>query len=230
MAGGRGERMRASGVDVPKPLVAVRGVPLVEHNLRRLLACGFTEIAVSVPDDGQVRKFAEDRLAALATAAGATLKILAEATPLGNIGCAAMLRGEGNVLAVYADNLTALDLRQVAAHHEKSSAALTLAAHDERFRLPYGRLDVRDGRVVGYAEKPSIAVTVSSAVAVLGPPATEALSGNRPAGLVDLTMELLRRGLTVAAYRHAAPWVDVNTADDVRRAETLLEEHSAEFA
>src|SRR5436305_1018093 len=52
MAGGRGERMRASGVAVPKPLVLVRGTPLVEHNLLQLLRHGFDDVVVSVPGAG----------------------------------------------------------------------------------------------------------------------------------------------------------------------------------
>ncbi|MDX6552442.1 MAG: NDP-mannose synthase, partial [Gaiellales bacterium] len=223
MAGGRGERMRASGIDVPKPLVPVRGVPLIELGVRRLLWCGFTEIVVAVPGDGPVGRFAEHRLGPLASAAGARLRVYAEPEPLGNIGCAGMLRGEGDVLTVYADNVTSLDLRDVLRHHAESGAALTLAAHDEPFRLPYGRLDIEAGRVVGYSEKPAIAVTVSSAIAVLGSAATEVIPADRPTGLVDLTVELLRRGLPVAAYEHRAPWVDVNDAGGVRRAETLLD-------
>lgn len=222
--------MRASGVDVPKPLVPVRGVPLIERNLRQLLRHGLEDIVVAVPGDGgPVGKYAEQRLAALASESGARLRVLAERTPLGNIGCAGMLHGEGEVLTVYADNLTSLDLRDVLSHHAESGAALTLATHDEPFGLPYGRLDIAGGQVVGYSEKPTIRVTVCSAIAVLGPAATEVLPVDRPTGLADLTVELLRRGLAVSAYRHQAPWVDVNDGDGVRRAETLLEEHAAEF-
>jgi NDP-sugar pyrophosphorylase family protein len=231
MAGGRGERMRASGVEVPKPLVPVRGTPLIEHNLRQLLRHGLDEIVVSVPGDGgPIGEYADGRLAAVASAAGARLRVLAEEVPLGNIGCAGLLHGEWDVLAVYADNLTSLDLGDVLRHHGESGAALTLAAHDEPFRLPYGRLEIADGSVVGYSEKPTISVTVCSAVVVLGPDATAVLPPDRPAGLVDLTVDLLRRGLRVSAYRHAAPWVDVNDADGVRRAEALLDEHPALFA
>jgi NDP-sugar pyrophosphorylase family protein len=230
MAGGGGARMRASGVDIPKPLVSVRGVPLIEHNLRRLLRCGLTEIVVAVPSDGgPVAEYAQQRLAVLASQSGAELRVLTEPMPLGNIGCAGMLDGEADVLTVYADNLTSLDLRDVVRYHADSGVALTLAAHEEQFRLPYGRLEITAERVVGYAEKPTIAVTVSSAVTVLAPAARQLLSTDRPTGLADLTEQLLRRGLPVAAYRHRAPWIDVNDADDVRRAEDFLEEHAAEM-
>jgi NDP-sugar pyrophosphorylase family protein len=83
-------------------------------------------------------------------------------------------------------------------------------------------------RVTAYEEKPAIAVTVCSAIAALGPPALEAIDG--PMGLVDLTNALLHNGSRVTAYRHDAPWVDVNDVLDVARAEALVREHASEFA
>ena len=51
--------------------------------------------------------------------------------------------------------------------------------HLEPFRLPYGELEARDGRVVDYREKPEIRMLVSSAVSVLGPAALAA-AAERP--------------------------------------------------
>ena len=48
MAGGRGERMRLSGVDLAKPLVPVLGTTLLERNLRALHRHGFEQVVVSV--------------------------------------------------------------------------------------------------------------------------------------------------------------------------------------
>jgi NDP-sugar pyrophosphorylase family protein len=219
MAGGRGERMRLSGIDVSKPLVPVLGVPLLERNVRHLLQHGLDDIVVSVAaDNAEVRAFVQSL----------PVEALVEATPMGNIGCAAELRGRGTVLVLYADNLTTLDLTDVLAVHSDTAAALTLASHDEPFRLPYGRLTLDNDRVTAYEEKPSIAVTVCSAIAVLGPEAVEAIDG--PMGLVDLTNVLLRNGSRVTAYRHDAPWVDVNDVRGVARAEALVREHAGEFA
>lgn len=224
--------MRASGVDLPKPLVPVRGVPLVERNLHQLLRHGMREVVVAVPVVPEtVGAYVRERLDPSARAMGARLRLLTEATPLGNIGCAGQLSGLADaVLVVYADNLTTLDLTAVLRHHDHRGAALTLAAHDQPFRLPYGRLEITAGRVTAYAEKPTISLTVSSAVSVLGPAALTVLATGRPTGLVDLTTELLRRGELVTAYRHQAPWVDVNDAADLRRAERLVDEHPGDFA
>jgi NDP-sugar pyrophosphorylase family protein len=71
---------------------------------------------------------------------------------------------------------------------------------------------------------------VCSAITVLAPPALELLPGNRPSGLVDLTVRLLDLGLPVAAFHHDCPWLDVNDAAAVARAETLVQAHSAHFS
>jgi NDP-sugar pyrophosphorylase family protein len=97
-------------------------------------------------------------------------------------------------------------------------------------RVPWGRLEMRDEMVVAYAEKPELAVTIGSGVAVLGPEATALLPDDRPTGIADLVNELLRRGLPVAAHRHDAPWVDVNDAAALPRAAELIERHAEAFS
>jgi len=84
--------------------------------------------------------------------------------------------------------------------------------------------------VVAYEEKPELAVTIGSGVAVLAPQATALLPDDRPTGIADLVNELLRRGLPVAAHRHDAAWVDVNDSGSLARAADLVEQHPEAFS
>lgn len=47
LAAGRGERMGVLTAERPKPLLAVAGMPLIEHHLRRLQTAGFREIVIN---------------------------------------------------------------------------------------------------------------------------------------------------------------------------------------
>lgn len=47
LAAGRGERMRPLTDSLPKPLIAVRGAPLIEHHIRKLVAIGITRIVIN---------------------------------------------------------------------------------------------------------------------------------------------------------------------------------------
>ena len=61
IAAGDGSRLAAGGVAVPKPLVRVGGVPLLEHTLRALAAARVEEIALIVNERmAEVARFAEE--------------------------------------------------------------------------------------------------------------------------------------------------------------------------
>lgn len=231
MAGGTGERMRRSAGPVPKPLVPICGVSLLERNLALIVAAGVRDVVVSVPARiPEIGRFAESRGAALVTALGGRLSVLEEQRPLGNVGCAAELRGTAEmVLLTFADNLTALDLGGVLAAHRSGEAALTLATHVESVPIPFGALRLDGGRVIEYREKPRLPVRICSGVAVLGDEALAALELGRRAGLSELAGRLLGRRCRIAAFPHSAPWVDVNDAGAVRRAEELVAAHPAAF-
>lgn len=47
LAAGRGERMRPLTDRVPKPLLVVRGAPLIEHHIGKLVAVGITRIVIN---------------------------------------------------------------------------------------------------------------------------------------------------------------------------------------
>jgi NDP-sugar pyrophosphorylase family protein len=48
MAGGEGRRMARTRPDVPKSLVRLGGIPLIEINIRQLLAAGIRDIHVAL--------------------------------------------------------------------------------------------------------------------------------------------------------------------------------------
>src|SRR4051794_34920837 len=138
MAGGSGERMHRSGGSVPKPLTILHGRTLLEHSARAVLRARILDITVSVPAAiPEIGAFVASDIAPLLAAEGGVLSVIEERVPLGNIGCAgAMAERDADVLVVYADNVTNLDLAALVRHHESSGAAMTLATHVEGVRIP----------------------------------------------------------------------------------------------
>lgn len=230
MAGGEGQRMQRSGATRPKPLVPVRGVPLLERNLYALFGAGIADIAVAVPaSPSMVGDFVRTRGALLAKMAGTTLRIVEETTPLGTIGAAALVANDvDTLLVVNADNLTALDLRGFLARHQALAADLTVASHLHPLQLPYAELVLDGSAVTDYREKPKHHFRVCSAVYALGPRALALLDGRRR-DAPDLARTLLAEGASVHAVDHSAPWIDVNDVDGVAAAERLVAEYPDAF-
>ena len=53
IAAGHGRRLREAGWTVPKPLVPVAGVPLIEHAIGHFVAAGVTSLAIIVNEDAR---------------------------------------------------------------------------------------------------------------------------------------------------------------------------------
>jgi NDP-sugar pyrophosphorylase family protein len=231
MAGGTGERMRASGSTLPKPLVEVRGMSLLEWNLHQIFGAGFHDAYVSVPKAiPEIGRFVRSRGRQVAEAWGATLTLIEEQRPLGNIGCAGQLQdAASHLLVVYADNLTAINLACLLSEHQDSGAALTLAVHDEPFRLPFGQVYEAGDRIVDYVEKPEHRFAVCSAVSALSDLALRRLPSDRPTSISELARGLIAAGAYVRSFRHSAPWIDVNDLAAVARAEALITAHPDAF-
>jgi mannose-1-phosphate guanylyltransferase len=237
MAGGRGERMKASGMPRPKPLVLAAGATLLERNVFRLLAGGINDVIVAVAKDAtEIAEYADGRVRDLIVAAGGQYERYTETDPLGNMGCAAAFRNSvDTLLVVYADNITALPLDEMLAHHRAMRADLTLATHAHHYRLPFGQLRIDGGVITDYVEKPVLSSTISSGVSVLGPGALEALTERTgspptlPAGMVDLFHAVNTVGGLVAAFRHESAWIDVNDQPALSIAESMIRDHPATF-
>lgn len=235
MAGGRSSRMRATAGAPHKALVPVLGMPMLERNLSWLLAGGFTDLHIAVAaDEAPLLDAVRERAQPLVAAFGAQLTLLQETTPLGTLGACALCTAEGDLVVVNVDNLTGLDLHALLAEHRRRSAALSIASHVEVFLMPFGQLLLDAGddgadRVTGLLEKPQAAYQISSGTYVLGVPAREAIEPGARSGPPELYQVLAARGLRTVAMRHAAPWIDVNDASALVRAETLVAAHQAEM-
>jgi len=223
MAGGASTRMRASGIRRAKPLVQVAGATLLERNVDTLLRYGFDDIVIATSAKepevvGHARAVAT-RVGAL----GGRISIVAETVPLGNIGAVAQVQDRpAELLVVYADNLTGLDLRALADDHGSHDAAMTIAVHRQSFAMPFGEVSLDGSTVCRYREKPTIDFVVCSAIAMIGPNARREIGDHEAIGISDFVNRLLDRGYMVRAFLHDAAWTDVNDRAAIAEAERMI--------
>jgi NDP-sugar pyrophosphorylase family protein len=232
MAGGRSERMRVTNGPLHKALIEVAGRPLVEHNLTGLYAEGIEDIVVvTSAHEPDVASYLQHRGQQIARACGARLDVFVESEPLGNIGAVGALDdGRSDMVVVFADNLTTIPARAMLARHWAAGADLTVATHAYMLRNPFGELEIADGYVRGYREKPVRSVRISSGAYVVGSRAAALVPPGRPFGAAELCTAALSSELHVAAYEHDELWIDVNDAQALASAELLLRANPERFA
>jgi NDP-sugar pyrophosphorylase family protein len=142
---------------------------------------------------------------------------------LGTIGAVGRIGPAADpLLVVNVDNISELNLRQLVERHRVGNAAMTIASHQEPFPVPFGVLEITNGVVGGYREKPTDHLWVSSGTYVLSADAVAAINPNERLDVPELFERLRARALLVTAYQHDAAWVDVNDATALVRAEQLV--------
>jgi NDP-mannose synthase len=228
LAGGLGMRLRPYTTILPKPLVPIGDRPVLEHILRRLSACGATEIDLCIGHLGELIQVYFSQSTALPE--GLELRWHWEEEPLGTAGALGIVPDlEETFIAMNGDILTTLDYGALVDHHRAAGATLTVATHAKRVDIDLGVIESSEGRITGYREKPSLAYDVSMGIYVYEPRALGFLPGG-PCPFPELVQRLLDAGEVVATYPNDAEWYDIGTPEEHARAVRDVEERPEAFA
>ena len=228
-AGGKGTRLLPATEAIPKPMLAVSGVPMVERIVRRLVGCGVPRITVVVGHRGSVVR---DHLQGLSLPNGVLLDFIEEPPerPLGNVGALGCIRIEAATgLIAFGDLVTDLDFADLVVRRCASGADLLLASHWEDHRLQLGELAVDGVRVTGYHEKPLKRFLICSGIVAFDPRTLSVIPTDGKAfGLSDWVNAALKAGYRVEHWRHGAFWMDVNSQELLAEADRQMAEADAE--
>ena len=128
MAGGRGTRIAELFPNIPKPLIPVAGMPILEREIRSLCAQGFKDIILTVGylADKIISYFGDG------SKFGTKIDYFVEESPLGNAGALFRLRekiGDEPFLLLNADAAFDVDFNRMVAFHQNHGGLVTLFTH-----------------------------------------------------------------------------------------------------
>jgi len=208
LAGGMGTRLAPFTSVIPKPLMPVGGMPILEIIIRQLRLHGFDDVVLSVG-------YLSELIAAIfgdGRKLGVKITYLHESAPLGTAGPLSLLpQTRQPLLVMNADVLSTIDYSSLYAQHIGSGAMLTIGLHTMQHRVDLGVITVGDrSRVLEYREKPSFDYKVSMGVYVIAP-AVHALvrRASGPLNFPDLVERLIRENKPVAGYTCTGYWLDI---------------------
>jgi mannose-1-phosphate guanylyltransferase / phosphomannomutase len=154
MAGGEGSRLRPLTCDLPKPMVPIMNVPIMEHIIHLLKDYGIKDIAVTLMYMPQKIKdyFGNG------SNFGVNLHYFIEDTPLGTAGSVKNAEAflDQPFIVISGDCLTNINLQKALAFHHEKKAMATLILTKVDVPLEYGVVITDENRkITGFLEKPS---------------------------------------------------------------------------
>jgi NDP-sugar pyrophosphorylase family protein len=229
LAGGRGTRLAPYTTVIPKPLLPVGDMPILEVVVRQLAHAGIHHITLTLGYMSEYfRAFLTQRksLSRLVK-----IDFIEEEKPTGTAGSLSSVPGlESTFLVMNGDILTTLNYRQLLEAHAAEKAWLTIAAHRKQVKIDLGVLETdNSGAVTDYIEKPTMDYSVSMGIYVYEPQVLEFIARGEHLDFPDLVLRLLRAGKKVGTYRNEADWLDLGRPEDFQRANDLFAERSQEF-
>lgn len=220
LAGGLGTRLRPLTENIPKPLLPVKGKPIIEHAIENFRRHGITDIILSIG-------YMADKIKEYFGTGekwGVNITYAVEEGPLGTGGALknAAAGLHETFVAINGDNLADFDWSAAIDTHKKSGAKITLSLYPVEDVTQYGIARLADGRILEFVEKPAPDRAPSNLNNAGGYVLEPEVLSCLPDGFCmierDCFEKLAPKG-SIGAYIHAGQWYPTDTLEKYRRAD-----------
>lgn len=217
LAGGKGVQPVPYPYILPKPLMPIDGMPILEILLSRLSYSGLTDVTLTVGQLSQLfEAFFQD-----GKKWGLDLKYSLESEPLGTAGPLSLIEGleKQTFLVANGDVLTDLEFGDMLSFHQREGGIATLAVYQRQVHIDLGTIRTNNmGWVVDYQEKPSFEFTATMGINIFEPKVMEYIPRRQHLDFPDLVLKLIAAGEKVVTYPHHGYWMDLGSPLDYQQA------------
>ncbi len=215
MAGGKGTRLRPLTKNIPKPLIKINDIPLIESLILKFINQGFNKFIISVNYLGKKietylgngKKF------------GCNIKYVKEKKYLGTAGSLSLIKNmkfKKPLLVMNSDIVTNIDFDSLISYHKTHKADLTICAKNYRNVSLYGELSTKNYKVISIKEKPIKDVFVNLGIYVINPNILKFVE-KRELHMTDLINFLINKKKKIFYYPTFENWIDIGNKKDLQK-------------
>lgn len=234
LAAGEGRRLSPITLSIPKVLVPINGVSLIDYHLYWLKRHGVTEVIINLHYLGfKIEEHLGD-----GSRFGLRISYSREEKLLGTAGGAKRVAEffSPTFVILYGDVLTNLDLSKMLRQHKTTGALATLALHELADVTGKGVVSVdRSLRILSFEEKPAGArnqpMLVNGGIYILNREILNNIDENNPSDFgIDILPKLLKTELVQAYILSKEEFlIDIGTMSRYHEANKIVAEHTDNF-
>lgn len=216
LAGGKGTRLKPYTVTLPKPLVPIGEMPILEIIIRQLKKSGFEHITITVNHLAEIIK------AFFGDGSKWDVKIdyTIEDKPLSTMGPLTLVQDlPDNFLVMNGDVLSNLNFGEFYDHHVSNGNNFTIGSFQRKEKIDYGVLIKDDGNhLTGFEEKPTYDFLVSMGIYMVNKAVVKQIPPNTFFGFDHLMKSLIYQNILPSVYEFNGYWLDIGRPDDYEKA------------
>ncbi|MBF0542241.1 MAG: HAD-IIIA family hydrolase [Nitrospirae bacterium] len=222
IAGGKGFRLKSSAI--PKPLIKIAGMPILERQIELLKRYNISDIYILTGYLGdQIKDYFQD-----GRQFGVSIKYSQEKFPLGTSGCVKLLDAQlrdAPFFVIYGDLVLNINIDKLFAYHVANLGDATIVVHPNNHPYDSDIVEMDDDFNVSALytkdKKPQFySNLVSAAVYMLNPIVLDYIHENKPSDFVrDVFINMLRDNKKIVGYKTIEYIKDVGTIDRFNKVE-----------
>lgn len=226
LAGGKGTRLKPFTTTIPKPLVPIDDMPILEVVLRQLKRAGFSDIILSVNHLAELlMAFFGDGIKY-----GLSITYCYEEEPLGTAGSLSIIDTlQDNFIIMNGDLLTSIDFKDLFNYHLKNKCDATITTYKKEVKIDLGVLKIENNQFIDYIEKPTYYYDVSMGIYVLSKKAVSYIPHKTKFDMPDLMLALNRSKKKICCYSGSYYWLDIGRIEDYEAAVEIFKNKRDEF-
>lgn len=215
ICGGKGSRLKPYTDKVPKALLCVGDLPMLEIIIRQLRHYNYTSFTLAINHQADIiQDYFEngDKL-------GINMTYSHEKVPLGTVGPLKIINDlPEDFLFMNCDILTNIDFEKFFQYHIKSNQALTIAGYQKRYKLDYGVLEInKDQKLTRFQEKPE-SLLINAGMYVANKRILEVVPDDSYYCIDHLINDLLLQQSPIAVYPFSGYWLDIGNPQKYQQA------------
>lgn len=221
MAGGKGTRLYPYTKILPKPLIPIGDVPIMERIIDRFVECGANEFYITVNyKKSMIKSYFEDLNPKY------KINYVEENKPLGTGGSLKLINRKFDkpLFITNCDILINADLSDMYEQHIKSGNAVTIISSLKNIVVPYGVLKVKEqGLIEEMQEKPKLSYFVNTGVYIINPELIDYIPDDTFYHMPQLADKAMELGLKVGMYPVSEDaFLDMGEIEEMKRMEEKL--------
>lgn len=221
MAGGKGTRLYPFTKILPKPLIPIGDIPIMERIIEKFCEFGAEKFYATVNyKKNMIRSYFSE------LSVDYTLEYVEEDKPLGTAGSLQLIEENFEVpfIVTNCDILVHADYEDIYRYHKASGNELTIVTALKNIEVPYGVIhSSENGAVESMEEKPKLSYFVNTGMYILNPELKKEIPKDTFFHMTDLTDRLLAQNRRVGMYPISEDsFLDMGEFEEMRRMEEKL--------
>jgi len=216
MVGGLGTRLRPLTENTPKPMLPVGGKPILQTIVEKFVKYGFINIVMCVGYKSNIiQDFFGD-----GSKLGANISYVFEEKRMGTAGALSLLPEQPDkpFFVMNGDLLTNVNFEHLLDFHLENNSLATMCVREYDFQVPYGVVNVENGKILSIEEKPVQKFFVSAGIYMLSPDCISHIPKNEFFDMPTLFEKLISMDKNTVSFPLREYWLDIGRMEEYEKA------------